>query len=136
MNFLTNFMRNRYGKDLLSISLLIAGAAMAILANIFGLWFLALIATLSVVVAVFRMLSTNIAARHRENQKFVWAVDRVKKFFVNALKPIRKMIFRLKDDEHCYFRCPDCRQEMRVPTGRGKILITCPKCGKQFTKKT
>ena len=35
-----------------------------------------------------------------------------------------------------YFSCPHCRQQVRVPKGRGKISITCPKCGTQFIKKS
>ena len=43
---------------------------------------------------------------------------------------------RLKDTDHRYFRCPDCRQTVRVPRGKGKISIRCPKCGRQFIEKT
>ena len=37
---------------------------------------------------------------------------------------------------YSYFRCPQCGQQLRVPRGRGKISITCPKCGHQFIKKS
>ena len=35
-----------------------------------------------------------------------------------------------------YFKCPHCRQSIRVPRGRGRISITCPKCGTSFIKKS
>lgn len=35
-----------------------------------------------------------------------------------------------------YYRCPQCRQKLRVPRGRGRIQISCPRCGTQFIKKS
>ena len=34
------------------------------------------------------------------------------------------------------FICPTCKQKLRVPRGKGKISISCPKCGTSFIKKT
>ncbi len=136
MNFISSFMRNRYGKDALSICMLVLALVLAILARVFGFWVFALIATLLVVVALFRVFSTNIPARHKENQKLVWFTMKVKKTWHSLTAPLRKFMFRITDNEHNYYRCKNCKQEVRVPTGKGKILITCPKCKTQFTKKT
>ena len=47
------------------------------------------------------------------------------------------MIFdRLKDRQNRYYTCPRCRQTVRVPRGKGKIAITCPRCKERFIKKT
>ncbi len=35
-----------------------------------------------------------------------------------------------------YFNCPNCNQKVRVPKGKGKIEITCPKCHTSFIRKT
>ena len=43
---------------------------------------------------------------------------------------------RIKDRQHRYFNCPRCRQVVRVPKGKGKISITCPKCREKFIKQT
>ena len=43
---------------------------------------------------------------------------------------------RIRDKEHRYYDCPRCRQQVRVPRGKGKISITCPKCKEKFVKKT
>ena len=40
------------------------------------------------------------------------------------------------DREHRIFRCPSCDQRVRVPRGRGKIEITCPRCGQTFVKRS
>ena len=118
-----NFMMGRYGSDTLNKWLLILGVVLILLGTLFGgrvLWMahLGLVAYVPLIWCIFRMYSRNIAARRRENTAFV-------NFFT-----------RLKDRDHRYFRCPKCRQTVRVPSGRGKINIRCPKCGEQFIKKT
>ena len=69
-------------------------------------------------IVIFRMLSRNTYKRYQENRKYLTLVE------------------RLKDREHRYFDCPRCRQPVRVPRGKGKIAITCPKCREKFIKKT
>ena len=68
--------------------------------------------------ALFRTLSRNTYKRYQENRKFLQIFD------------------RLKDRQHRYFDCPKCRQTVRVPRGKGKIAISCPKCGEKFIRKT
>ena len=45
---------------------------------------------------------------------------------------------RIREDKKAFkfFKCPACRQKIRVPKGKGKIEITCPRCGDRFIKKT
>lgn len=78
---------------------------------------------------IFRMFSKNIYKRRAENTKFLTLV-----------KPITKRIGLVKkakqDKTHKYFVCPTCKQSVRVPKGKGKITITCPKCGCKFSKKS
>jgi len=35
-----------------------------------------------------------------------------------------------------YFRCKNCGQILSVPRGKGRILITCPKCGCKAEKRS
>ena len=112
------FMYGRYGSDQLNVFLLILGVVLCLLGNIPRLYFLGVVAFVPLIWAIFRMYSRNIEKRRRENRRFV-------QFFQ-----------RLRDRQNRYFSCPRCRQRVRVPRGKGKIVIKCPACGERFTKKT
>ena len=116
------FMTGRYGTDKLGMTLLGAALAMSLLGAFIHNPVTNLLLTLAyyglMFWALFRMFSRNTYARYEENRKFLRFFD------------------RLKDREHCYFNCPKCRQTVRVPRGKGKIAITCPKCREKFIKKT
>lgn len=44
---------------------------------------------------------------------------------------------RLKQRKtHRFFKCPECGVTVRVPKGKGKIKITCPKCKNAFVRNT
>lgn len=110
------FMYGRYGTDTLNLVLIVA----AFLCNLFGRnYILYLISLALITLALLRMFSRNIAARRRENE---WLTGLFKR------RPDAKT--------HRHFVCPKCHQKVRVPKGKGKIMITCPKCGEKFAKKT
>lgn len=92
-------------------------------------YILSILALAIFAVAIWRMLSRNIYARQKENAAYLRIWYRVKGFFLR-FKP------RADAKTHKHFKCPKCRQEVRVPKGKGKVLITCPKCGEKFQKKT
>ena len=119
---MSHFMMGRYGTDKLNMTILMAGLILCILAMINSLPILDLIFTVLsyglMIWAIFRMLSRNTYKRYQENRKYL------------------KFLERIKDREHRYFDCPRCRQPVRVPKGKGKIAITCPKCKEKFIKKT
>ena len=115
-------MEGRYGTDKLNILLLGIGLAATVLAmfirsDIPDLILMLLSYSLMGIV-IFRTLSRNIYKRYQENRKYLLFLQ------------------KLKDREHRYFDCPKCRQQVRVPRGKGKISITCPKCREKFIKKT
>ena len=119
---LRQFMAGRYGTDRLNMVILCAGLAASLLsvwikAAPFNLIFWALSYGL-MIWAIVRSLSRNTYKRYQENRKYLMLVQ------------------RLKDRDHRYFDCPRCRQQVRVPRGKGKIAITCPKCKEKFIKKT
>ncbi len=126
MNWLRNFMIGRYGVDQLQWTLLGTYLALSLLLP-GGLWrFLALIP-----LALFwvRFLSRDVYKRSAENRVFLQKAEPVIAF-------LKRWNNRLKDREHRYYSCPRCKQILRVPRGRGKIVITCPSCHTSITKKT
>ena len=116
------FMMGRYGTDKLNTAILLTGVAVSVL-SLFTKgptldMLLTLLAYGLMVWAIFRSLSRNTYKRYQENRKYLQLMDRI------------------KDRQHRYFNCPRCRQVVRVPRGKGKIAITCPKCKEKFIKKT
>ncbi|MGN1206552.1 MAG: hypothetical protein ACI4SQ_06145, partial [Eubacterium sp.] len=73
----------------------------------------------------------NIYKRQQENVKFMAVFTRVKNYF-NYLK----LKVKERDGVKKIFRCPKCHQMIRVPRGRGKIAIRCPKCKFEFIRKS
>ena len=116
------FMAGRYGGDKLNMTLVWVAFGLYIISLFISLAIvrLLLIGISYVVIgwSVFRLLSKNTYKRYRENARFVQWLD------------------RLKDKEHKYFKCPKCKQPVRVPKGKGKIAITCPKCKEKFIRKS
>ena len=116
------FMEGRYGTDKLNIAILLLGLGLSVLSFLIILPFtkilLCIASYILMGIAIFRCLSRKIYKRYRENLRFLMLLD------------------RFKDKEHRYFICPKCLQPVRVPKGKGKISITCPKCSEKFIKKT
>lgn len=116
------FMQGRYGTDKLNMYILGAGVIACVIAlfirNAWADLILSVVSYGLLFWALFRSFSRNTYKRYEENRKFLRLLDQV------------------KDREHRYFRCPKCRQSVRVPKGKGKIAISCPKCKEKFIKKT
>ena len=120
--FFQRFMMGRYGTDKLNMTILGAGVALCVVVMFVRqpqvVMALTGLSYFMMFWAIFRMFSRNTYKRYQENRKFL------------------RLIERLKDREHRYFDCPRCHQPVRVPRGKGKISITCPKCKEKFIKKT
>ena len=95
----------------------------AILAGI-----LDLLTTALAVYLLFRIFSKNLPKRREENQRFL-------NWFWKAKSNAAGAKARLADNDHKYFTCK-CGAVCRVPVGKGKIVITCPKCGQKINAKT
>ena len=75
--------------------------------------------------AIFRVFSKNLYKRREENSKFLQWTWKVK----NGRSAAKA---RHADTAHKYFTCKNCKTICRVPVGKGKVIITCPKCGAQI----
>lgn len=127
---LYRFMSGRYGSDQLNMFLLVLAIVLIFLnIFIFGNQILSWIVWIILIYEIFRTYSRNIYQRRIENEKFL-----------SLISPIKKRYLVIKnnhnDKAHKCFLCPSCKQMVRVPRGRGKITITCPKCANKFDKKS
>lgn len=122
------FMIGRYGVDAFGKFLL--GAVVVLWAtNLFAnskllySW-----ALLLMIYAYFRMFSRNTTKRYQENVKYL----QLKNKAVARFKSEKSQLQQRKT--HHIYRCPTCKQKIRIPRGKGRICITCPKCKTEFTK--
>lgn len=124
-----SFMYGRNGPDALSFALLIAAFVVALLSTIIRFPYLSILSTLLIVLSVWRQFSRNVVKRQAENQKFLGIWKKISGWF-----SLQRRKFRERKT-HRYLKCPHCHVTVRVPRGRGKICITCPKCKIDFIRK-
>lgn len=122
------FMIGRYGVDQFSKFLNILTLVLLIISMFFRKSPLYTLALLLLIYTYFRMFSKNHQKRYAENQAYLIWHNKVTGFFSR-----QKQLRAQKKIYHIY-KCPDCRQKIRVPKGKGKICVTCPKCHKEFIK--
>lgn len=129
MDRLRKFFYGRHGMDRLGIALFIAYMALAILSSILGSILLYILSFIVFGYFIFRVFSRNHVKRSAENTKFLYGWYNIKNRWRLVVQRMRDMkIYR-------YFVCPNCRQKVRVPRGKGKVSITCPKCSTKFLRK-
>ena len=134
---LQQFMIGRYGVDQLGIFLTVTALICSLLASLLGLGILSVLATVLLVYSIFRMYSRNITARFQENQKFMPYWQKISRFFIKIKHWFQQLQTKWRDRKtHRYFTCPTCQQTLRVPKGKGKIKISCPKCKTELIRKT
>ena len=130
------FFYGRYGVDTLGYALAILSVVLSFTSSFLRFFSntaaLAVWALSYIVLGyeIFRILSRNYTARRKENEKFLALWKPVKKWF-------KLQYNRVHDRKtHKYFSCPTCKNNLRVPKGRGEITITCPVCKTRFDRKT
>ena len=125
------FMYGRYGVDQFSKCLVVLGILFLLLSGFTrngGIFYLLSLAIL--VYSYFRMFSRNHSKRYAENQLYL-------KYTAGIRKKISAIRYGFSQREHYHiYKCPSCGQKIRIPRGKGKIEIRCPKCNAHFIKKS
>ena len=125
-----SFMYGRYGYDELSQFL----SKTALLCVIVGLFaypgFFCGLAMALYLVTMFRMYSKNIMKRKQERDAYLRRTQPLRDW-----QALQKRKFNDRKT-HKFFRCSQCKTSLRVPKGKGKIKIHCPKCRAEIVKKT
>lgn len=145
--WLYNFMRGRYGFDQLGQALSVGVVVMwifsilcGVLANMLRMVWLAWLSTILnwvglilIVLMVFRVLSRNHDARRAENEAFLRRRGKRAERKRASSRDIssKKRAETKGTTGYKYLSCSFCGQQMRVPTGKGKIAVKCPSCGEK-----
>lgn len=123
---LQRFFKGRYGADQLSMVLIILSLILTLLGSIKKWPLLMIISYIPLIISFYRIFSRDINKRRMENYKFY-------KLFSPLYKKYNKYKRRFKNrKKYKYLDCPSCSRELRVPRGKGRMNITCPRCGEKF----
>jgi len=122
------WMQGRYGQDELYVCLSVIALVSILLSGV-SLVF-TILAFVSIFFAMFRCYSKNLEKRRQERNTYLKLISKPKRILA-----LQKQKWRDRKT-HRYFKCSGCGQVMRVPRGKGKITMTCPKCRKTHTHKT
>ena len=127
---MAQWMMGRYGIDELTQALMLLGCAF-VLVNFFAhSSILSTLALLLMALGIFRCYSKNIPARARELAKYQELMVKPKAWW----RLLNKKWINRKTT--IYFKCKGCGAVLNVPKGKGKILVTCPKCGAKEEKRS
>lgn len=130
---LIRLMAGRNGNDALNRFLLAVDLVLLLLATFLpsgARRFFYPLFLIVLVLTYYRMFSRNLYKRQAENAKY-WEL---RSRFLGGFRLLKERWVQRKD--YCFFCCPSCRTNLRVPRGRGKIKIVCRKCGTSFVRKT
>ena len=131
---MARFMYGRNGADQLGMATLVTGILLDVV-NMFvktdiARRILGVVTAVLLFIMLFRMFSRNLTKRRAEN---AWFLNRI-------LYPVQRTFNgkkqQIQDKDHKYFTCPNCKTVCRVPKGKGKIVITCPKCRTEIQGKS
>ncbi len=123
------FMQGRYGNDRLGQVMLML-ALVCVVLSLFRIPFISTLGLVILFLTYYRMFSRQISKRAAENQKYLQLEWKLR------VKLQKRKQALAKSRTHRVYKCPNCSQKIRVPRNRGRIAITCRKCGTEFIRKT
>ena len=126
---LNMFMLGRNGVDFLNKHLFCIAAVIAGVNLLFSGW-VGVLPPVMAGYALFRTLSRNLPMRQMEDMV-------VREKYGHAKEKISGALQRAKQSrDYRLFFCPSCGSYLRVPRGKGRIQVTCPRCGHRFDRKS
>ena len=127
---MASFMYGRYGNDALTKFLLILALILMVISWIPSLWWMYLLALAVMIWSLFRTFSRRFDKRRRELERYL----KIQKPIVNFFKLSRN---KWRDRKtHVYFKCKKCKAVLRVPKGKGSIVVICTRCKDRIEKET
>lgn len=124
------FMTGRYGIDEFGRLLSFVVIILCLISIFIPKPFWEILTVLAILYCYFRIFSRNFDKRYKENIRYLEIKNKlVGHFHKNAAPTQQKIQYRI-------YSCPNCKQKIRVPKGKGAVMITCPKCHTEFKKRT
>ena len=143
---LYRFMQGRYGIDALGKFLVYFGLILALVNMLISVPVVTVITLLIWGYAYFRIFSRNFPRRSEENSSYLRVKEKISLFFGKCFPKLKSQGScssgcnsykgQVFDQQYRIFKCPSCKQKLRVPKGRGKIRITCRRCSTEFVKRS
>lgn len=130
MNKLRKIMEGRYGGDQLSVAFLLLGILFSFIGRLARIPLLSSIAFVPLLISIFRIFSKDISKRSMENYKFAILISPIYSRYKRSIQAIKSR----KTYKH--FKCPNCKSKLRLPKGKGRVMITCPRCKERFERRT
>lgn len=139
-----NFLKGSYGFDMFSVFLIFISA-------ILNIWdFTKFLGIALVLLACYRAFSKDIFRRKMELTKFTSFTNKFLGKFGKKLpksmpnlnmNSLATAFYQLKmgltqRKQYKIIKCPSCKQQLRLPRGKGKIIVTCKKCANKFDSRT
>ena len=123
-------MTGRYGVDQFSSSLITISLILIVINIFVRNQILYSMGFVILIYSYFRVFSKHIHKRYQENMKYMVVHNKMMAKYNGWMEAFacRKT--------HKVFSCPGCGQKVRVPKGKGKVNIHCPKCNVSFIKKS
>ena len=125
---LQRFMYGRYGMDGLGKFMSWTSIILLLCSMLFDINVLYFVSLALLVWCYFRMFSRNVQKRYQENCVYYRYVNIVSDFFKRQKSYIKQ------SKTHHIYKCPQCKQKIRIPKGKGKVAIRCQRCGTEFIK--
>lgn len=125
------FMAGRYGVDQLSNALNVLFFILVIIGLFTRNTLILYLSLVPMFYNYFRMFSKNFSKRYNENRIYTNMTAPVYNYFQKLKLKFQSKKKRDKK-KYKYYHCKNCGQELRIPRGKGKVVITCPICKHSF----
>lgn len=139
-----NFLKGTYGFDMFSIFLIL----ISIIFNAFD--FTRFLGLALVLIAFYRAFSKDIFRRKMELTKFTNYANKLLGKFGKKLPTTlpnlnlnnlsmsfnQIKLYMAQNKKYKIIKCPSCKQKLRLPRKKGKIVVTCKKCSAKFDART
>lgn len=137
---MAQFFSGRTGIDALGTTVTWAALILMLLTTFTHSNIIYLLAMACWAYSIWRMFSKNYQKRYNENQLFLQKTVKIRAFFSKLGANLKNRIAKMQYDynqrkTYAIFKCPECKQKLRAPKGRGKIQVTCSKCHTVFIKR-